>query len=138
MDTIINFGETLPLDTLDASFDHAQKADLCVALGSSLTVTPAADIPKVVGEQRQRLVIVNLQCTPLDQLAKLRIYAKTDDVSRMLMSKLCLEIPEFRLRRKIILKTVPVAPHQSEVVVEGADLEGHPFSFLKQVGMHVT
>ena len=45
------------------------------------------------------MVIVNLQHTPMDRLAKLRIYAKTDDVSRMLMSKLGLEIPEFRLKR---------------------------------------
>ena len=34
-------------DVLDASFEHAQKADLCLAMGSSLTVTPAADIPEV-------------------------------------------------------------------------------------------
>ena len=44
-------------------------------------------------------MIVNLQHTPMDRLAKLRIYAKTDDVSRMLMSKLDLDIPEFRLKR---------------------------------------
>ena len=68
-DTIINFGQDLPegksycrllvnenrwliltassTDVLDASFEHAQKADLCLAMGSSLTVTPAADIPEV-------------------------------------------------------------------------------------------
>ena len=34
-------------ETLDTSFKHAYKADLCVALGSSLTVTPAAQIPAV-------------------------------------------------------------------------------------------
>ena len=34
-------------DTLDTSFDHGGKADLCLAMGSSLTVTPAANIPEV-------------------------------------------------------------------------------------------
>ena len=34
-------------DTLETSFDHASKADLCMAMGSSLTVTPAANIPEV-------------------------------------------------------------------------------------------
>ena len=29
------------------SFDHGGKADLCLAMGSSLTVTPAANIPEV-------------------------------------------------------------------------------------------
>ncbi len=88
-----------PTDVLDASFDHAEKADLCLAMGSSLTVTPAADIPETVGKRRQKLVIVNLQRTPLDPLTKLRIFAKTDDVTKLLMSKLGLEIPEFRLKR---------------------------------------
>ena len=45
------------------------------------------------------LVIVNLQSTPLDSLASLRIYAKCDDVSRMLAEKLSLQIPNFLLYR---------------------------------------
>ena len=45
------------------------------------------------------LVIVNLQRTPLDSLASLRIYAKCDDVSRMLAEKLSLQIPKFLLHR---------------------------------------
>jgi len=40
-------------------------ADVCLAMGSSLTVTPAADIPKHVGKHG-KLIIVNLQKTPLD------------------------------------------------------------------------
>ena len=34
-------------ETLETSFDHAQKAELCLAMGSSLTVTPAAEVPQV-------------------------------------------------------------------------------------------
>ena len=34
-------------DALEAGFDHARRADVCLAMGSSLTVTPAADIPEV-------------------------------------------------------------------------------------------
>lgn len=37
-------------------------------MGSSLTVNPAADIPKTVGKNG-KLIIVNLQKTPLDALA---------------------------------------------------------------------
>lgn len=36
------------LDELESSFEHATKADLCLSCGSSLTVTPAADIPTVM------------------------------------------------------------------------------------------
>ena len=54
---------------------------------------------QTVGESGQRLVIVNLQNTPLDHLTKLRVYAKCDDFTKLVMSKLGLEIPEFKLKR---------------------------------------
>lgn len=137
MDTIINFGESLPTKTLETSFDHAQKAELCLAMGSSLTVTPAAEVPQTVGERQQRLVIVNLQRTPLDPVARLRIFAKCDDVSKLLMGKLGLTIPEFRLKRKVIFTAEPADKGRMKVEAQGADAEGHPFSFLKEVQFQV-
>ena len=44
-DSIINFGENLPDYELNRSFKEAGKSDLCLAMGSSLTVTPASDVP---------------------------------------------------------------------------------------------
>lgn len=41
-------------------FWHSKKADVCLSLGSSLRVTPAADMPALVGERNKKLVIVNL------------------------------------------------------------------------------
>jgi len=48
-------------------------------MGSSLTVTPAANIAEDVA-YHGRLVIVNLQKTPLDGVAALRINAFCDTV----------------------------------------------------------
>ena len=48
IDTIINFGENLNKDILDAGFQNGAMSDLCVAMGSSLRVTPAADMPSSV------------------------------------------------------------------------------------------
>ena len=62
MDTIINFGQSLPLHSVQRGFEESEQADLCICLGSSLTVTPAADMPKLVGKKKDaNLVIVNLQ-----------------------------------------------------------------------------
>jgi NAD-dependent SIR2 family protein deacetylase len=72
-DTIINFGEDLPARIIDGAFEESKAADLCLVLGSSLTVTPAADVPAGVA-RRGRLVIVNLQATPLDSTAALVIH----------------------------------------------------------------
>ena len=48
-------------------------------MGTSLRVTPAADMPKMTGLSKNgNLVICNLQKTPLDNLATLCIYGKGD------------------------------------------------------------
>jgi len=100
-DSIINFGENLPEYELETSFDHAERADLCLVLGSSLRVTPAADIPERVGKRGKNLIIGNLQSTPLENLAKLNIHAMCDDLMRGLMAKLDIPIPEWELHRRI-------------------------------------
>lgn len=44
-------------------------------------------------------MIVNLQSTPLDHLAAMRVFAKCDDFTKLLMGKLGLETPKFALKR---------------------------------------
>jgi mono-ADP-ribosyltransferase sirtuin 6 len=53
-----------------------------------------------------KLIIVNLQKTKLDKYASLIIHAKCDDVTEMLMKKLNIAIPEFRIQKwlKVSLK----------------------------------
>lgn len=66
-DTIINFRDNLDVATLNSATEQAQRADLCVSLGSTMTVTPACDLVEM-GIQPVRLVIVNRQETRLDEL----------------------------------------------------------------------
>ena len=87
-DSIINFGENLPQSELENGFLNAGKADLCLSMGSSLRVTPAADMPLEVARNHKKLVIVNLQSTPLDKVAALRINGDCEKVSSLLMAKL--------------------------------------------------
>ena len=69
-DTIINFGEDLPEQAFKLAAANAKKADLCLVLGSSCRVTPANSIPETVGRSKKaKLVICNLQSTPLDDVA---------------------------------------------------------------------
>lgn len=46
-DTIINFNENLRETDLDLGFGHSAEADLHLVLGSSLRVTPAANMPEM-------------------------------------------------------------------------------------------
>ena len=70
---IVFYGESLPEETLLAALDACRHADLILVLGSSLTVYPAAALPKEGYDFGARLAIVNDAPTPLDTLAILRL-----------------------------------------------------------------
>lgn len=99
-DSIVNFGENLPQRDLNRAYEHAEKADLCICMGSSLTVSPANEIPEQVSKRKQRLVICNLQKTPLHRKCDLPIYAMCDDVMRGLMERLGIPVGKWMLRRR--------------------------------------
>jgi len=72
--SVVNFGDTLPSRDLNASYEHSRNCDLFIVVGSSLVVTPAADMPKVALEAGARLVIINQGETPFDRLVHLRFH----------------------------------------------------------------
>lgn len=102
-------------------------------MGSSLTVTPAADIPKWVG-QTGKLVIVNLQKTPLDQYAYIRVNAMCDDFMKLLMAELNMKVQKFKLRRLLQFKV----NKDQDVEFRGIDQRGVPSSYFKQVNVAVN
>ena len=78
--SVVNFGQSLPRKALEASYAHSKKCDLFIVAGSSLVVTPAADMPKVALEAGARLVIINEGDTPFDGLAHLRFRERVGEV----------------------------------------------------------
>jgi NAD-dependent SIR2 family protein deacetylase len=78
--SVVNFGEPLPARDLKLSFEHSQKSDLFTVVGSSLVVTPAADMPKEALLSGAKLVIINRGETPYDPFANLRFHEKIGDV----------------------------------------------------------
>ncbi|KAI0486725.1 NAD-dependent deacetylase sirtuin-7 [Xylaria cf. heliscus] len=134
LDTIINFGENLFEEPLRLAREHADKADLCLVLGSSLTVSPSNEIPETVGRKRQaKLVICNLQSTPIDHLSDIRVFAKTDHLMTRVMAKLCLPIPSFILRRRLIIRMETGTDGRQQLIVQGIDVDGTPATFLRSV-----
>jgi NAD-dependent deacetylase len=65
----ISFGQSLPQMVLYRSVKLARDADLLLAIGSSLVVTPAAELPRETKQRGGKLVIINRDETPLDHLA---------------------------------------------------------------------
>jgi hypothetical protein len=129
VDTIINFGEDLPADQLEAGFENSDKADLCLVLGSSLTVSPACNMPEGVGRKPNgRLVICNLQKTPYDSIAAIRIYSKTDDLMNAVMQRLNFPIPPFVLSRRM-----KVTQTNDELIIQALDFDGTPATIFSVI-----
>jgi NAD-dependent deacetylase len=63
------FGESLDPSILQRAVEECSKADLILALGTSLVVQPAASLPLYSLENGGSLVIVNAMETPLDEIA---------------------------------------------------------------------
>lgn len=78
--SVVDFGQSLPQHDLEDAYAHSKRADLFLAVGSTLTVTPAADMPHVALRAGARLVIINQGETPLDRVAHLRFGEKIGDV----------------------------------------------------------
>ena len=78
--SVVDFGDSLPERDLRFSYQHSQKSDLFIVLGSSLLVTPAADMPWTALQAGARLVIINQGDTPYDSQADLRFGEAIGDV----------------------------------------------------------
>jgi NAD-dependent deacetylase len=62
----ISFGQNLVADDLAQAQLAAESCDLCLAVGSSLGVYPAARLPAIAQSVGARLVIINAEPTPFD------------------------------------------------------------------------
>jgi len=78
--SVVNFGQALPERDLSLSYEHSRKSDLFVVVGSSLVVTPAADMPREALRGEAQLIILNAGDTPFDSYAHLRFREKIGEV----------------------------------------------------------
>ena len=72
---VVLFGERLPAQELDAARRAAQACDLMWVAGTSLRVPPAANLPTLARARGARLIVVNDEPTPIDDVCALVIRA---------------------------------------------------------------
>ena len=70
----ISFGQPMPELAMQRAHQAVINCDLLLAMGSSMSVYPAASLPRVASQQGARLIIINNEATDLDDLCDLVIH----------------------------------------------------------------
>ncbi len=81
------FGEQLPFDVLMESENRCRTCDLCIVVGSSLVVVPAAHMPYYAVQSKAKLVIINVGSTQLDGMAEVLIDVKAGEVMPQIIDR---------------------------------------------------
>jgi NAD-dependent deacetylase len=81
----VSFGQAMPEDKMAAAFQHAASCDLCLVLGSSLVVHPAASIPLHAVQSGSKLMIINRDETPLDANADVVCHTSLTEALTMML-----------------------------------------------------
>jgi NAD-dependent deacetylase len=77
---VVLFGESLPEHALYESHSLAERSDCFLVVGSSLTVEPAASLPRTAADTGATIVVVNLEDTGLTGRAAYDFRADVTDV----------------------------------------------------------
>ena len=83
----IAFGQAMPADTMAQAAQLSEEADVYMAIGSSLTVEPAASLPLLAKQHGAILIILNKTPTPLDGLADLVIHEPIGPTMRAVLAR---------------------------------------------------
>jgi NAD-dependent deacetylase len=84
---VVLFGESLPRVALARARDLAERSDVFLAAGSSLTVEPAASLPGIAARDG-RLAVCNLDPTPADDRAEFPLRSDVTEVLPALVERI--------------------------------------------------
>ena len=76
----VSFGQNLYPGVLESAAEMVGQADVVLAIGSSLQVYPAADLPAAAVRAGAALAIVNDEATPLDGIASVVVRGRVGQV----------------------------------------------------------
>ncbi|XP_028415928.1 NAD-dependent protein deacetylase sirtuin-7-like [Dendronephthya gigantea] len=118
-DTIVHFGEKGCLEwplNWQGAIDAGKATDCIVCLGSSLKVLKRYNSlwgMTRTKARRPQLYIVNLQWTPKDTSATLKINGRCDDIMQLVMAKLGLDIPGYKRKHDPLFRlSTPLREHE--------------------------
>ena len=112
---VVWFGESLDADVLPGAVDAAGRADVCLVVGTSAVVYPAAGVPDVTLAHGGAVIEVNPEATPLTPRATVSIRGTAVGVVPALVERVVEGLAE------------SAVPHrQPRLAVPGRGVEGYP------------
>jgi NAD-dependent deacetylase len=84
----ISFGQPMPEKETQEAYRRSSECDLFMAIGSSLVVYPAASMPLIAKQGGAKLLIINRDPTPYDDLADLVIHGQAGPTMDQLLKGL--------------------------------------------------
>jgi len=78
--TVVMFGEQLPYSAVGLAERFSREADAAIAVGSTISVFPAAEYVLAVADRRCPFVILNMGPTEADRLATVRLEGKAGEL----------------------------------------------------------
>jgi NAD-dependent deacetylase len=86
--SVVDFGDPIPAKAYKDAAQHSRDCDLFIVVGSSLVVHPAAGMPEIAYESGAKLVIINAEETPFDDICHLRFWENISAVLPKVVSRL--------------------------------------------------
>jgi len=83
----ISFGQAMPERETQEAYHRSSLCDLFIVVGSSLVVQPAASMPLVAKRNGAKLVIINRDPTPYDDMADIVIHGQAGSTMANILEK---------------------------------------------------
>jgi NAD-dependent deacetylase len=84
----ISFGQSMPDKETNEAYRRSSLCDLFIVIGSSLVVQPAASMPVIAKQHGAKLVIINRDPTPCDEMADLIIHGQAGSTMAAILEEL--------------------------------------------------
>jgi NAD-dependent deacetylase len=84
---VVWFGEALDPDVIGASFEAARRADVCLVVGTSAVVYPAASVPEITLQAGGAIIEINPEATPLTSLSAISLRGLAGDLVPTVLSE---------------------------------------------------
>jgi NAD-dependent deacetylase len=81
---VVWFGESLDASIISRVYDELERSDVCMIIGTSALVQPAATFPLIVKQHQGVLIEVNIEPTPLTSITDFHLSGKAGEILPLL------------------------------------------------------